>query len=164
VKEGGVGNAAVCPGSFDPLTNGHLDVIRRAGAVFDRLVVAVLDNPAKTSTFDADVRVALIEAEVAGLDNVEVERFSGLLVDYCAERQIMTVVKGLRGVSDFESELQMAQINRRVGGVETVFLPAGAEYAYLSSTLIKQLAQGGAPLAGVVPDGVETALRARFTR
>jgi pantetheine-phosphate adenylyltransferase len=152
----------VCPGSFDPLTNGHLDVIRRAAATFDRLVVAVLDNPAKQAAFSADERARLIEAETAGLDNVEVDRFSGLLVDYCTQQGINVVVKGLRGVSDFESELQMAQINRHVAGVETVFLPTSPEHGYLSSTLIKQLAQGGAQLAGVVPEGVEVALRRRF--
>lgn len=153
---------AVCPGSFDPVTNGHLDIVTRAAAVFDRVVVAVLDNPAKQLTFSADERVALMQAQLGALDNVEVDRFSGLLVDYCRDRGIDVVVKGLRGVSDFESELQMAQINRHVSGIETVFLPTSPEHGFLSSTLIKQLAAGGAPLAGVVPEAVEVALRERF--
>lgn len=155
--------AAVCPGSFDPVTNGHLDVIRRAAAMFGRLTVAVLDNPGKQAVFDADERVSLIRAEVADLGNVDVASFAGLLIDYCAQRDIGVVVKGLRGVSDFESELQMAQMNRRVGGVETVFLPTSPEHGYLSSTLIKQLARGGAALGDIVPEAVATALRRRLS-
>jgi pantetheine-phosphate adenylyltransferase len=156
--------AAVCPGSFDPITMGHLDIIERAASRFDRLVVAVLDNPRKTSSalFTADERIELIRATLDGHDNIEVDRFTGLLVDFCREHDIDVVCKGLRAVSDFEYELQMAQMNQRIGDVETLFMSTSPEYSYLSSSLIKEVARGGGSFTGTVPPAVEAALRERF--
>jgi pantetheine-phosphate adenylyltransferase len=159
-----VGVAAVCPGSFDPITMGHLDIVRRAAGEFDRLVVAVLDNPRKTATamFSAHERMELIRACVADLPSVEVDSFSGLLVDFCRDRDITVVCKGLRAVSDFEYELQMAQMNQRIGGVETLFMSTSPEYSYLSSSLIKEVAKGGGTITGTVPPEVEEAVRRRL--
>jgi pantetheine-phosphate adenylyltransferase len=150
--------AAVCPGSFDPVTLGHLDIITRAAGRFDRLVVAVLENPRKQGLFSVDERIALLEAEIAHLDNVEVATFQGLLVDFCRDRGIGLVVKGLRAVSDFEYELQMAQMNQRIGAVETLFLPTSAEHSYLSSSLVKEVARYGGSISGTVTPAVERAL------
>ena len=154
--------AAVCPGSFDPITMGHLDVIERASASFDRVVVAVLENPGKQATFSAEERMELITAETSTLRNVEVDRFDGLLVDFCNERGIRVVCKGLRAVSDFEYELQMAQMNRRIGGVETLFMSTSPEHSYLSSSLVKEVARLGGRLDGTVPPRVGDALRSKF--
>lgn len=156
-----MGVAVVCPGSFDPITLGHLDLVRRVAARFDRVVVAVLDNPRKQGLFTVEERMELITTVTADLDSVEVDRFSGLLVDFCHERGIDTVAKGLRAVHDFEYELQMAHMNRHIGGVETIFLPTAPEHAYLSSSLVKEVARLGGPLEGTVPPVVEQALRAR---
>jgi len=154
--------AAVCPGSFDPITMGHLDIIGRAAVSFDRLVVAVLDNPRKQATFSVEERIEFIVAETGQLPNVEVDRFQGLLVDFCNERGIEIVCKGLRAVSDFEYELQMAQMNRRIGGVETLLMSTSPEHSYLSSSLVKEVARLGGRLDGTVPPSVGEALRARF--
>ncbi len=155
--------AVVCPGSFDPVTAGHLDVFERAAARFDRVVVAVLGNPSKHGTFTVDERCELIEAETDHLDNLEVDRFEGLLVDYCNRRGIGVVCKGVRGSGDLDYELQMAQMNRRVGGLETVFMAASPEHAFLSSSLIKEVLRGGGDVTGMVPERVEVALRDRLT-
>ena len=117
---------AVCPGSFDPVTNGHVDVITRAAALYDDLVVAVLVNPGKAGLFSVDERIALLREAVADVPNVTVDSFQGLLVDYCRSNDIPVIVKGLRAVSDFEYELQMAQMNRELAGVETLFVPTGS--------------------------------------
>jgi pantetheine-phosphate adenylyltransferase len=156
--------AAVCPGSFDPITMGHLDIVRRAASEFDRLVVAVLDNPRKTASamFSAEERMELIRETVADLPGVEVDSFSGLLVDFCRAKDVTVVCKGLRAVSDFEYELQMAQMNQRIGGVETLFMSTSPEYSYLSSSLIKEVARGGGSITGTVPENVEAAMRARL--
>ncbi len=154
--------AVVCPGSFDPVTAGHLDVFERAAARFDRVVVAVLGNPSKHGTFTVDERCELIAAETDHLDNLEVDRFEGLLVDYCNRRGIGVVCKGVRGSGDLDYELQMAQMNRRVGGVETVFMAASPEHAFLSSSLIKEVLRGGGDVTGMVPERVEVALRERL--
>ena len=156
--------AAVCPGSFDPITMGHLDIVRRAANEFDRLVVAVLDNPRKTASamFSATERMDLIRETVSDLPGVEVDSFSGLLVDFCRDKGITVVCKGLRAVSDFEYELQMAQMNQRIGDVETLFMSTSPEYSYLSSSLIKEVAKGGGSIAGTVPDNVEKAMRRRL--
>ncbi|GGI06448.1 pantetheine-phosphate adenylyltransferase [Egicoccus halophilus] len=154
--------AAVVPGSFDPITLGHLDIVARACARFDRVVVAVLENPRKQGLFTVDERVSLIHAVTGDLDNLEVDRFEGLLVDFCNARDIGIVCKGLRAVSDFEYELQMAQMNHRIGDVETVFLSTSPEHSYLSSSLVKEVARFGGPLDGTVPDVVAEALRGRF--
>jgi pantetheine-phosphate adenylyltransferase len=153
---------AVCPGSFDPITNGHLDVIERAAARFDRLVVATIVNPSKQGMFALDERLDLIRRTTAHLDNVEVDAFEGLLVDFCRARGIGLIVKGLRAVSDFEYELQMAQMNQRIGDVETVFLTTSPEWSYLSSSLVKEVARLGGRIQGTVPPLVEEAIRARL--
>ena len=155
--------AAVCPGSFDPITMGHLDIIERAATRVDRLVVAVLENPRKQALFTVEERMELIRTTTAGLDNVEVDRFHGLLVDFCHDRGIGVIVKGLRAVSDFEYELQMAQMNQRMGDVETMFMSTSPEYSYLSSSLVKEVARYGGPLDGVVPDPVADGLRSKFS-
>jgi len=151
--------AAVVPGSFDPITLGHLDIVRRACERFDRVVVAVLENPRKQGLFSVDERVALIRAVTDDLANLEIDRFEGLLVDFCNARGIGIVCKGLRAVSDFEYELQMAQMNHRIGGIETVFMSTSPEHSYLSSSLVKEVARFGGPLGGTVPDLVADALR-----
>jgi pantetheine-phosphate adenylyltransferase len=153
---------AVCPGSFDPITLGHLDIVRRAAQRFDRLVVAVLENPRKSAMFSVEERIALIEAEIADLGNVEVDRFQGLLVDFCNARGIGIVCKGLRAVSDFEYELQMAQMNQRIGGVETVFMSTSPEHSYLSSSLVKEVARYGGPIDGTVTPRVADAVLAKL--
>lgn len=155
---------AVCPGSFDPITNGHLDVVERAAAQLDEVVVAVLENPRKSagSLFDTDERIDLIERVVAHLPNVRVDRFHGLLVDYCRANDIGMIVKGLRAVSDFEYELQMAQMNQRLADVETLFLSTSPDWSYLSSSLVKEVARYGGDVQGLVPPLVLDALRERL--
>ncbi len=150
---------AVCPGSFDPITMGHLDIVERAASRFDRVVVAVLENPRKQPMFAVEERMQLISDTTAHLGNVEVDRFQGLLVDFCHDRGIGVIVKGLRAVSDFEYELQMAQMNQRMGDVETLFMSTAPEYSYLSSSLVKEVARYGGPLGGVVPDAIAARLR-----
>ena len=152
---------AVCPGSFDPVTNGHLDVFTRAANVADRVVVAVLVNRSKSSLFTVDERIDLLREVVAPLENVEVDCFHGLLVDYCREHGIGAIVKGLRAVSDFDYELQMAQMNYRLAGVETLFVSTNPLYSYLSSSLVKEVATHGGSVAGLVPDPVLERLRER---
>jgi pantetheine-phosphate adenylyltransferase len=157
-----VSGAAIYPGSFDPVTYGHLDIIRRAADLFPRLVVAVVGNPSKHPMFSAEERVALIAAEVADLaPGVEVTAFGGLLVDLCAERGVTTLVKGLRGAGDLEIELRMAQTNRQIGDVETVFLATAPEHSHLASSFVREIARFGGRLDRSVPPAVEQALRAR---
>jgi pantetheine-phosphate adenylyltransferase len=152
----------VCPGSFDPVTNGHLDVIERAAGLFDQVVIAVLVNVSKKGLFSVDERIAMLR-EVAGhLPNVVVESFDGLLVDYCRERDIPAVVKGLRAVTDFDYELQMAQMNHRLTRLETLFVATNPEYSYLSSSLVKEVAAYGGDVSGLVPDVVLTRLTDRL--
>ena len=144
----------VCPGSFDPVTNGHLDVIERAAGLFDEVVIAVLVNVSKEGLFSVDERIAMLR-EVAGhLPNVVVESFDGLLVDYCRQRDIPAVVKGLRAVTDFDYELQMAQMNHRLTRLETLFVATNPEYSYLSSSLVKEVAAYGGDVSGLVPEVV----------
>ncbi|WP_448627333.1 pantetheine-phosphate adenylyltransferase [Geodermatophilus sp. URMC 64] len=145
---------AVCPGSFDPVTNGHVDVINRAAGLYDELVVAVLVNPGKAGLFSVEERMDLLRDAVAGLPNVTVDSFQGLLVDYCRGHDIPVIVKGLRAVSDFEYELQMAQMNRELAGVETLFVPTAPQVGHLSSSLVKQIAQFGGDVSSLVPKAV----------
>jgi pantetheine-phosphate adenylyltransferase len=156
---------AVFPGSFDPMTMAHLDVARRAAALFDRLVVGVLHNPKKTPVFDIEERVQLIKTSVADFGaNVQVEAFDGLTVEFAQRNGAGFIVRGLRAVSDFEAELQMAHTNRRLQrGVDTVFLMTALEFGYLSSTLAKEVAQFGGDVSGMVPPPVAAALAARFS-
>ena len=151
---------AVCPGSFDPVTNGHVDVITRAAALYDELVVAVLVNPGKAGLFSVDERMALLRDAVADVPNVTVDSFQGLLVDYCRAKDIPVIVKGLRAVSDFEYELQMAQMNRELAGVETLFVPTAPQVGHLSSSLVKQIATFGGDVSGLVPKVVQERLTA----
>lgn len=155
-------NAAVCPGTFDPVTNGHVDVIERAASRFDRLVVACLNNVGKTPLFDLDRRVALLMDATSHLSNVEVATFDGLLVDFCRQRNVNTVVRGLRAVSDFESELEMAQMNHRLAGVETFFVATSPLHSFLSSTLVKEVARFGGDVTPFVPPAVNDGLRAQY--
>ena len=157
---------AVFPGSFDPMTNAHLDVARRAAALFDRLVVGVLNNPRKSPLFSVEERIAQITAAVSDFgENVEVSGFDGLTVDFARRNEAGFIVRGLRAVSDFEAELQMAHTNRKLQpGVDTVFLMSALDYGYLSSSLAKEVAQFGGEIAGMVPEPVADALRQRFSR
>jgi pantetheine-phosphate adenylyltransferase len=152
----------VCPGSFDPVTNGHLDVVERASRLYDQVTVAVLVNQTKAGLFDVPERIDMLREVTAGLGNVTVDSFQGLLVDYCREREIPVVVKGLRAVSDFDYELQMSQMNHRLTGVETLFVATNPEYSFLSSSLVKEVARWGGDVSGLVPDAVLTRLRARI--
>lgn len=145
---------AVCPGSFDPVTLGHLDIIGRTAALFDEVVVAVGTNSAKPGLFDPDERIEMLRDAVAGWSNVRVERFSGLLVDFCTAQQAQTIIKGLRFASDFDYELQMSQMNHRLSGVETVFMPTAVEWAFVSSTLIREIAALGGDVTGFLPPRV----------
>ncbi len=149
---------AVCPGSFDPPTLGHLDIVGRAAGLFDRVTVAVLVNPAKHGLFDLDERLELLRAEVAPWPNVDVDAFNGLLVDYCSERGIRAIIKGLRAVSDFDYELQMAQMNKGLTGVDTLFMPTSPEFSFLSSSLVKQVAQYGGDVSAHLSPAVHDAL------
>jgi pantetheine-phosphate adenylyltransferase len=155
---------AVFPGSFDPMTMAHLDVARRAAALFDRLVIGVLHNPKKAPLFSVEERVAMISASVADFgDNVTVEAFDGLTVEFARRQGAGFIVRGLRAVSDFEAELQMAHTNRRLQrGVDTVFLMSALEFGYLSSTLAKEVAQFGGEIGEMVPGPVAEALTARL--
>ena len=146
----------VYPGSFDPLTNGHLDIIKRASALFDKLVVGVLHNSAKKAVFSMEERVELIRKCTADIPNVEVEQFGGLLVDFVKEKGAATIVKGLRAVSDYEYELQMAMLNKHIDpDVETIFLMADIEHSFLSSSIVKDVAGNGGDITGLVPDEIK---------
>jgi pantetheine-phosphate adenylyltransferase len=154
---------AVCPGSFDPVTNGHLDVFARAAAMADEVVVAVLINHTKAGLFTIDERIDMLREVVAPFPNIRVDSFHGLLVDYCAEHGITAIVKGLRAVSDFDYELQMAQMNYRLAGVETMFITTNPLYSFLSSSLVKEVAKFGGDVDGLVPDTVLMRLRAKLS-
>jgi pantetheine-phosphate adenylyltransferase len=144
------------------VTNGHVDVITRAAALYDELVVAVLVNPGKAGLFTVDERMELLRDAVAGLPNVRVDSFQGLLVDYCRHHDIPVIVKGLRAVSDFEYELQMAQMNRELAGIETLFVPTAPQVGHLSSSLVKQIATFGGDVSSLVPKAVlDRLVRAR---
>ena len=153
----------MCPGSFDPPTNGHLDVIERAARHFDGVVAAVIANPSKDALFSAEERVDLLRDALRHLDNVEVASFDGLLVDFARGRGVSVVVKGLRAVSDYDYELQMAQMNEALSpGLDTFFVPAKASWAFLSSSLVREVARFGRSVDGLVPEGVANALKVRF--
>lgn len=152
----------VCPGSFDPVTNGHLDVIERASRLYDDVVVAVFVNRSKTGLFELEERIEMLREVTADLGNVTVDNFHGLTVDYCREREIPVIVKGLRAVSDFDYELQMSQMNNRLSGVETLFVATNPEYSFLSSSLVKDIALWGGDVAGLVPEAVHRRLRERL--
>jgi len=150
---------AVYPGTFDPITNGHLDIIERGSRLFDRVIVAILGNPEKTPLFSVEERVDLIKESLHALPNVTVSTFSGLLVDYARSQNARVIVRGLRAVSDFEYEFQMALMNRRLDpGVETIFMMPAEAYSYLSSRLVKEVAFLGGDVSGLVPPPVARAV------
>lgn len=153
---------AVCPGSFDPVTNGHIDIIGRAAALFDEVVVAVGVNVSKNRLFSADERMEMLREAVAEHPNVTVDGFQGLLTDFCRDRDIVAIVKGLRAVSDFDYELQMAQMNSSLSGVETVFVPTSPEYSFLASSLVKEVATYGGDVSALVPPHVLDRLHDRL--
>jgi pantetheine-phosphate adenylyltransferase len=155
---------AVCPGSFDPVTNGHLDIVRRASVLFDEVVVAVGTNVSKNRLFSADERIAMLRRACAELSNVAVEGFSGLVTTFCTEHDIAAIVKGLRAASDFDYELQMAQMNSSLTGVETVFIPTSPERGFVSSSLVKEVAGFGGDVSAFVPDFVHAELKSRLHR
>ncbi len=155
---------ACCPGTYDPVTNGHLDIVARAAHVFDGVVVAVLVNPAKQPLFTVEERIALLKEATADIPGVEVDSFDGLLVDFARDHGVSAIVKGLRAISDFDYELQMAQMNYRLAGVETMFMTTNPSYSYLSSSLVKDVARNGGDVSGLVPEPVLARLRERAAR
>jgi pantetheine-phosphate adenylyltransferase len=157
-----MGLTALCPGTFDPVTNGHLDIIGRASQTFESVVVGALENPSKQPMFTLEERVAMLKEACSGMPNVTVVSFRGLLVDFAKSQGDAAIVKGLRAVSDYEYEIQMAQMNHRLAGVETLFMPTSPNWSFLSSSLVKEVAQLGGNVAGLVPEHVRTALDDRL--
>ncbi|HHW02922.1 MAG TPA: pantetheine-phosphate adenylyltransferase [Thermoanaerobacterales bacterium] len=156
-------NTAIYPGSFDPITYGHLDIIERSARFFDRLIVAVLSNPQKQPLFTAEERVDMIRDSVKHIPNIEVESFQGLLVDFARIKKARIIIKGLRAVSDFEYELQMALMNKKLDNdIETFFMMTSAKYSYLSSSVVKEVASFGGCIRDLVPSAVENRLRKKF--
>ncbi|MFW5999188.1 MAG: pantetheine-phosphate adenylyltransferase [Halanaerobiaceae bacterium] len=153
----------VYPGSFDPVTNGHLSIIKRASAIFDKIIVAVFQNPSKDPLFSMSKRVELLCESTASMEKVEIDSFSGLTMDYVKSREATAILRGLRAVSDFEGEFQMASMNRELNDdVETVFLMTDSRYAFLSSSVLKEVAQFGGDISALVPNCVDKALRSRY--
>ncbi len=152
----------VCPGSFDPVTNGHLDILSRAAKLHDEVIVAVMRNLAKSSLFTADERVEMLREVTKDLANVRVAKFDGLIVDFCRANDVSAIVKGLRAVSDFDYEMQMAQMNYNQAGVETFFMTTNPLYAFLSSSLVKEFARYGGDVAGLAPESVVRRLAERL--
>ncbi|MER5641189.1 pantetheine-phosphate adenylyltransferase [Kitasatospora sp. NPDC002227] len=153
---------AVCPGSFDPITNGHLDIIERASKLYDVVHVAVAINKSKQGLFTVEERIALIEETTAKYGNIVVESHAGLLVDFCRDRGIPAIIKGLRAVSDFDYELQMAQMNHGLTGVETLFVPTSPTWSFLSSSLVKEVASYGGDVSHLLPELVNRRLVERI--
>ncbi|HWC31830.1 MAG TPA: pantetheine-phosphate adenylyltransferase [Actinomycetota bacterium] len=153
---------ALCPGTFDPVTNGHLDIVGRAARLFDRVVVAVVENPAKQPMFPVEERMPMLKEAMGDMRSVEVDSFAGLLVDYARTREVDAIVKGLRAVTDFDYELQMAQMNRHLSGVETCFVPTSPEWSYLSSSLVREVARYGGDVSRLVPAHVASAMKERL--
>ena len=154
---------AVCPGSFDPVTNGHIDIVRRASSLFDEVVVAVGVNASKNRLFTADERMEMLRDSVAEFPNVTVAGFEGLLTTFCEERGIRAIVKGLRAVSDFDYELQMAQMNHSLAGVETMFMSTNPASSFLSSSLVKEVATWGGDVSHLVPPFVLERMKTKLS-
>ncbi|HLS45570.1 MAG TPA: pantetheine-phosphate adenylyltransferase [Ornithinicoccus sp.] len=152
----------ICPGSFDPVTYGHLDIIERSSRLFDEVIAAVLVNEAKVGLFSVDERMEMLREVTAGYPNVRVASFRGLLVDFCRSQNVTVVVKGLRAVSDFDYELQMAQMNLGLAGVETLFMPTNPRFSFLASSLVKEVAKWGGDVTPHVPDLVAQRLHDRL--
>ncbi len=157
-----MGLTGLCPGTFDPVTNGHLDIIERASRHFDRFVVGVLQNPSKAPLFSVEERVSLLKEVTGSFRGVEIGSFSGLLVDYAKQQQADVIVKGLRAITDFDYELQMAQMNHRMSGMETFFVTTSPNWSYLSSSLVKEIARLGGDVEGLVPSVVRERLVERL--
>ncbi|MGJ9381297.1 pantetheine-phosphate adenylyltransferase [Salipaludibacillus sp. CF4.18] len=156
---------AVVPGSFDPVTLGHIDIISRGAKVFDHIIVSVLNNQHKQPLFSVEERIELLQTATKHLPNVEVDSFDGLLIDYVKNKKATSIIKGLRAVSDFEYELQMAAINRKLDdSIETIFMMTNNQYSYLSSSIVKEVAKYHAPLDDLVPNNVEVALKKKFAK
>lgn len=155
---------AVCPGSFDPVTHGHLDIIGRAARLFDEVVVAVGVNPSKSRLFSAEERIAMLQEGVGHLRNVRVASFTGLVTTFCAEHDVQAIVKGLRAASDFDYELPMAQMNSALTSVETVFMPTSTGQSFVSSSLVKEVASFGGDVSAFVPGYVLGPLVARLAQ
>ncbi|MGG1531679.1 pantetheine-phosphate adenylyltransferase [Brevibacillus agri] len=156
---------AVCSGSFDPVTYGHLDIISRGAKVFDKVIVAVLINSKKNSLFSVDERVEMLRQVTADMDNVEIDSFDGLLIDYMNRRGAKVIIRGLRAVSDFEYEMQVASINKKLDDqIETFFMMTSNQYSYLSSSIVKEVARYKASVADLVPSAVEEALKRKMAQ
>lgn len=156
---------ALIPGSFDPVTNGHLDIIERAAGMYDTVLVSVVRNYSKAPLFSIEERMEMLADACSAWSNIRIGSFEGLLVEYATQQDVHVIVKGLRAVSDFEYEFQMAQLNRHLNrGVETVFMMTGTEYAYLSSSIVKEIARLGGTVKGLVPENVEARLRQKLER
>ncbi len=156
---------AIYPGSFDPLTNGHIDIIERALEIFDRVIIAVLHNPSKKALFTMDERVAMISKSFNGLDSVSVDSFGGLLVDYAKIKDAVAIIRGMRAISDFESEFQMALMNRKLNKeIQSVFLMTGLRWIFTSSSIIKEAAQFGGDVSDMVPEPVHIKLMEKYPK
>jgi pantetheine-phosphate adenylyltransferase len=156
---------AVCPGSFDPVTYGHLDIIHRAASVFDKVFIAVLKNESKNPLFSIEERKEMLIKVTQDIPNVEVDSFNDLLINYMNEKKAHVIIRGLRAVSDFEYELQMASLNRKLSDrIETFFMMSSTQHSYLSSSIVKQIAQFNGPISDLVPPEVETALRVKYAK
>ncbi|WP_046468044.1 pantetheine-phosphate adenylyltransferase [Allosalinactinospora lopnorensis] len=152
----------VCPGSFDPVTNGHIDIIGRAARQYDEVIAAVLGNVSKRALFSVDEKLEMLDECTRAFTNVRTAKFDGLLVDFCRENDIGTIIRSLRSVSDFDYELQIAQMNYQLSGVETMFMTANPQYSFLSSSLVKEVAQHGGDVSSLVPPYVEQRLREKY--
>jgi pantetheine-phosphate adenylyltransferase len=157
-----MGLTALCPGTFDPVTNGHLDIIGRASETFETVVVGALENPSKQPMFSLEERVGMLKEACSGMPNVTVVSFRGLLVDLARSQGDAVIVKGLRAISDYEYEIQMAQMNHRLAGVETLFMSTSPKWSFLSSSLVKEVARLGGDVSGLVPDHVKASLADRL--
>ncbi len=156
---------AIYPGSFDPLTNGHLDIIKRGSRLFDKIIVAILHNPAKQALFSIEERLEMLEVSLKGYVNIEIDSFQGLLVDYAVQKKAHAILRGMRAVSDFEFEFQMALMNRRLNrDVQTVFLMTGLRWIFTSSSIIKEAARFGGNIDGMVPAIVNQKVKEKFNR
>jgi pantetheine-phosphate adenylyltransferase len=160
-----MGKIAIYPGSFDPVTNGHLDIVKRGLKLFDKIIVTILYNPGKETLFSVDERLDMLQMSMKNLSNVEIDRFDGLLVDYAAKRKANAILRGMRAVSDFEYEFQMALMNRRLNReIQTVFLMTGLRWIFTSSSIIKEAARFGGNIEGMVPSMVLKRIKEKFRK